>query len=124
MKTLLAGMLAAAFAALPLAASADTSPLVNRVIVDQALQQQMQNQLNTQQTQLQTQRDLTRANLQSQMQQQQLQMQYLLLQQQIELLKIQQRATAHPAAAHRGHCSARRTAISTALPCARPKAHK
>jgi vacuolar-type H+-ATPase catalytic subunit A/Vma1 len=103
MKTLLAALLAGACAALPLTASADTSPLVNRVIVDQALQQQMQNQLNTQQTQLQTQRDLMRANLQSQMQQQQLQMQYLLLQQQIELLKIQQRARAHSSVSHRRH---------------------
>ena len=108
MNTLLAAVAACALAAVPLAAAADTSPLVNRVIVDQALQQQMQNQLNTQQTQLQTQQDITRANLQGQMQQQQIQMQYLLLQQQIELLKIQQRARLHAQSSrshhrHHGH---------------------
>jgi hypothetical protein len=41
MKTLVAAVLAAAFAALPFAASAQTSPLYNRIVVNQALQQQM-----------------------------------------------------------------------------------
>jgi len=100
MKALLWAVAACALTAVPLTALADTSPLVNRVIVDQALQQQMQNQLNTQQTQLQTQQDLMRANLQGQMQQQQIRMQYLFLQQQIELLKIQERAHPH-ARSHR-----------------------
>lgn len=76
-------------------ALADTSPLVNRVIVNQALQQQMQNQLNTQQIQLQSQQDITRASLQTELQQQSLQLQYLLLQQQLELLRIERRAHMH-----------------------------
>ncbi len=102
MKTLLAALLAGAFAALPLAASADTDPVINRLIVDHALQQQMQNQLSTRQTQLQTQQDLMRANLQNQMLQQNLQMQYLLLQQQLELLKLEQRAHVRHAHPHGG----------------------
>lgn len=90
-----AALAAASMLALPLAASADTSPLVNRVIVSQALQQQMQNQLNTQQTQLQSQREALRANLQSQLQQNTATLQYILLEQQLELLKLPQRARAH-----------------------------
>ena len=80
-------VLALAFLALPPSApaAADTS---------QALQQQMQNQLNVQQIQLQTQQDLMRANLQTQLQQQNMQMQYILLEQRLELLKIQERAHA------------------------------
>jgi hypothetical protein len=103
MKKMLAAILAIVAMALPAVASADTSPLVNRVIVNDALQQQMQNQLNIQQTQLQTQRDISRASLQSQMQQLNLQMQYLLLQQQLDLLRIEQRAHAASTRARRHH---------------------
>lgn len=103
MKYVVAAILAGAFGIAPLTALADTSPLVNRVIVDQALQQQMQNQLNVQQMQLQTQQDLTRTNLQAQMQQQSLQMQFLLLQQQMELLKIQQPAHRRSSFSHHRH---------------------
>ena len=92
---------AAAFLALPLSAYADTSPLVNRVIVNQALQQQMQNQLDTQQAQLQTQQEQMRANLQSQLQQNTMTLQCLLLQQQLDLLKLQQRSHKHTSAARR-----------------------
>jgi hypothetical protein len=93
MKKIATGaFLAVAAFALPLAASADTSPLVNRVIVQQALQQQMQNQLNTQTVQLQAQQDLARATVQAQLQQELLQLQYLQLQQQLNLMNIQLRA--------------------------------
>jgi hypothetical protein len=103
MKTLLAAVLFCAIAALPLAAPADTSPLANRIIVNQALQQQMQNQLNTQQTQLQTQQDITRANLQNQLQQENLQLQYNLLQTQLELLRLQQHTHMRSAVSHPRH---------------------
>jgi hypothetical protein len=92
MKIVLSTALAVSAAVLPLAASADTSPLVNRVIVQQGLQQQMQNQLNVQSSQLQAEQDLSRANLQAQLQQQMLELQNLQLQQQINLIKLQQRA--------------------------------
>lgn len=92
MRTVLALALLAALSST--AAYADTGPLVNRVIVNQALEQQLQNQLNVQQIQLQTQQDLMRANLQTQLQQQSMQLQYILLEQQLELLKIQQRTHA------------------------------
>jgi hypothetical protein len=100
MKRLVAIFACFAFLA-PLAARADTSPLVNRVIVQQALQQQLQNQLNTQATQLQAQQDLSRATLQAQMQQDLLQLQYLELQQQLNLMKIQTRAVSPRA--HKPH---------------------
>lgn len=101
MKKYAAALAAAALLALPLSASADTSPLVNRVIVNQALQQQMQNQLDAQQAQLRAQQEQMRANLQSQMQQNAMTLQYLLLQQQLELLKLQQRAHKHASASRR-----------------------
>lgn len=79
------GVLLCAAVALPLTAAADTHSSVNRVIVQQSLQQQMQNRLDVQQTQLQTQQDAMRASVQLQTQQQILQLQYLLLQQQLRL---------------------------------------
>jgi hypothetical protein len=88
--------------ALPSLSRADTSPLVNRVIVQQALQQQMQTQLNTQAVQLQTQQDVTRAAIQGDLQQQILQLQYLELQQQLNLMKLQVHARAlHSSKKHR-----------------------
>ena len=101
MRKYAAWLAAAAFLALPLSAYADTSPLVNRVIVNQALQQQMQNQLDTQQAQLQAQQEQMRANLQSQLQQNTMTLQCLLLQQQLDLLKLQQRSHKHTSAARR-----------------------
>lgn len=92
MKILLPAALALLAFAAPVVASADTSPLVNRVIVNQTLQQQLQNQLNLQANQLQNAQDLTRANLQLQLQNQQQLMQFLELQQEINLLNARQRA--------------------------------
>ncbi len=86
-----AAMLCGALLA-PLAASAQTSPLINQIQVQNALQQQMQNQLNTQAMQLQQQQNTSSSALQSQLQQQQLQLQYQELQQQLNLQRIQQRA--------------------------------
>jgi hypothetical protein len=103
MKAILAFALAAAVCALPLSARADTSTLVNRVIVSQALQQQMQNQLNAQQIRLQSAQDLTRANLQGQLQTQNAQIQYILLEQQLQLLQIEQRERAHSSHSHKTH---------------------
>jgi hypothetical protein len=90
MKTYAAALAVFALAALPFCASADTSPLVNRVIVSNALQQQLQNQLNVQQLNLQQQQELLHSNLQNQMQQNAASMQYLLLQQQLFLLRLEQ----------------------------------
>lgn len=101
MKKYAVAVAAAAMLALPLSAHADTSPLVNRVIVNQALQQQMQNQLDTQQTQLQIQQDQMRSNLQSQLQQNAATLQYLLLQQQLRLLDLQQRSHKHSSVSHK-----------------------
>ncbi len=84
--------LALSCALMPLAAGADTSPLVNRVIVQQALQQQLQNQLNTQAVQLQAQQELSRATVQSGLEQQMQQLQYLELQQQLNLIRLQDSA--------------------------------
>ncbi len=95
-RSFAAALIAAAFL-LPVAVRADVSPRVNRVIVTQALQQQMQNQLNTQAVRLESQQNLSRANLQAQMQQQLLQTQYLELQQQLNLMKIEMRAVSAPA---------------------------
>jgi hypothetical protein len=104
MKKYAAALVAAALALLPLAAPADTSPLVNRVIVSNALQQQLQNQLNVQQSQLQLQQYNLRLNLQNQMQLNGSTMQYLLLQQQLYLLRleqIQERALRHSSGSHK-----------------------
>lgn len=103
MKKYAAALAAAAILALPLTARADTSPAVNRVILNQALQQQMQNQINTQQTQLETQQNQLRANVQSQMQQNNAALQYILLEQQLELIKIEQRAHTHSSSSHKTH---------------------
>jgi opacity protein-like surface antigen len=102
MKSIAVAVASLAFLA-PLAAQADTSPLVNRVIVQQALQQQMQNQLNLQASQLQAQQDFTRAALQAQMQQEILQLQYLQLQQQLNLVRIQTRSLSSHARKSRHH---------------------
>jgi ABC-type transport system involved in Fe-S cluster assembly fused permease/ATPase subunit len=101
MKAILAFALAAAICAVPLSVRADTSTLVNRVIVNQALQQQMQNQLNVQQIRLQSQQDLTRANLQGELQAQSAQLQYILLEQQLQLLQLRQRARVHSSHSHK-----------------------
>ena len=91
-------VLLCAAALFPVQTLADTHPAVNRVIVQQSLQNQMQNQLNTQQTQLQTQQDAARASIQYQTQQQMLQLQYLLLQQQLEVMHLRLRAHAQSGA--------------------------
>ncbi|HLI96373.1 MAG TPA: hypothetical protein VKT72_09840 [Candidatus Baltobacteraceae bacterium] len=106
MKKYAAALIAFALAALPLATQADPSMRVNRVIVSNALQQQLQNQLNVQQTQLQLRQNLQQLNLQTQMQQNSSTMQYLLLQQQIYLLRleqIQERALQHSSHSHKAH---------------------
>lgn len=100
MKTIVAAAFAGVLALSPLAVRADTSPFMNRVIVNDALQQQMQNRLNIQQTTLQTQQDLTRLRLQSQLQQQQNDLQYLLLQQQLQLLRLEQMSGKRSSVSH------------------------
>lgn len=96
------GALLCAAAALPFPAVADTHPFVNRVIVQQALQNQMQNRLDVQQMQLQAQQDAVRASILSQTQQQILQLQYLLLQQQLQMMQLR-RAPAPSSTFHKPH---------------------
>lgn len=91
-----------AAAALPVCANADTSSAANRVIVQQALQAQMQAQLQTRQTQLQAQQDLVRLQLQTQLQLQRLQIQQLLIEQELQALQRTRAArAAHPRATPR-----------------------
>lgn len=92
MKAFFVLFLSTAALMMPLAARADTSSLMNRVIVQQSLQQQMQNQLNTQAQELRGQQNISNANLQSQMMRENFQMRQLQLQQQINLLQLQHEA--------------------------------
>jgi len=101
MKKYAAAAVICAFSVLPLHAGADPSTLVNRVIVNQALQQQLQNQLNAQQAQLEAQQAQQRLALQTQMLTQRFTLQNIMLEQQLELLKLQQRALGHAAAHHK-----------------------
>jgi hypothetical protein len=103
MKSIVAAVLLCALSMLPLMASADTSTPVNRVIVNQALQDQLQNQLNVQQAQLQTRQALLRAGLQNDVLQQQIELRYLLLQQQLELIKLEQREQLRSSRSHHQH---------------------
>jgi hypothetical protein len=89
MKIALLALIAAAIVTTALV-KADTDPLINRIIVQQSLQHQMQSQLNVQARQLQNQQNLSRADLQNQLVHENLQMQYLQLQQQLNLIRLQQ----------------------------------
>lgn len=100
MKSLVAAALFAA-ALSPAAALSDTHPFVNRIIVQQALQQQMQTQLQAQQTQLQTQQDAARANVQTQLLKESAQAQYLLLQQQLLLQQLRLRGAQASSHSHK-----------------------
>ena len=74
----------------PAAATAQTHPLVNSVLMQQTLQQQMQSHLNAQQRELRSQQDLSRADVRTQLLHENLQLQSLQLQQQLNLLRLQQ----------------------------------
>ena len=86
--------LACAFAASTVPALADP-PCVNTFIVQQAVQQQMNNQLQTEAMNLQTAQQQTQGSLALQMQQQAAMQQYLLLQQQMQLIELRNYLQTH-----------------------------
>jgi uncharacterized membrane protein len=100
-KSVLFLLLSAAVAFPPLIANAQTSPLANRIIVQQAVQNQLQNQLNAQTRQLQGEQNISNANLQMQLLRETTLTQSSQIQQQLNLMNLQRqlnsiRLQAHP----------------------------
>ena len=101
MKSALA-VLTAAFTGLSFAAaSADTSPVVNRVIIQQSVQQQMNNQLQTESLQLQMQQQQSQATLAQQMQQQFVLQQLQMQQNQMTLIELRALLNARSSKSHK-----------------------